>query len=129
MKYLKKLWRRLFPVRVEYVPQYQSPDLALNSEYKDFLPELTRAQRDAPSIFHWSYIRLQKLEVEFHERPEEPTKEALFAYGVRQYALSERIEDIKTVIKLPASASRLLESKKGEKKDKKEKRFDNWGEN
>jgi len=129
MKLLKKLWRRLFPVRDVFVPQYRDPDLVINSDYKDFLPELVHVQGQAPAMFAWLYIRLRELEVQFHTLPNNPTKEDLFAFAVDHYAIGKEIEQIKDAIKVPATASRLMARKEQEKKDIKEGKYTNWGEN
>ena len=125
---MNKLWRKLFPVKKVYVPQYKTPDLYPEDDKKGLLPELVKSQQNSPEMFTWLYIELNQLEQKFHEPPADTTRAGMESYGTTQFALRQEIEAIKRLIKLPGYASAILSKKKIEEEEKKDGKNTNWSE-
>lgn len=124
---MKKLLRKLFPVRVRYVPQFEVPDYKVSKEGREILPELAKAQENSPELFLWLVKRLTELEMQFHVPPGTLTKEGMEEYSTRQYGLSQQIAAIKEVLKVPSYASAILNKKEKAKKAVKGDDNTNWG--
>ena len=126
--WIKKLWRQLFPIRVQYVPQLKNPDIIIQDTEKDLLPELVKSVELCPAVYAWYYLQLAKLEKEFHEGPKDNSSEAMQMYAVHQHALSQQIQIFKDLIKLPSYSASILAQRKQQKKDIKQAKHTNWGD-
>lgn len=123
---MKKLWRKLFPVRTVYVTQFDKPDFNVSKDKSELWPGTSKAHEQSQEYFSWLYARLAELEVLYHKKPDDLTKEGMEAYATEQYGIINRINEIKWAIKLPSYATAMMNLKKAPKAPIDENENTNW---
>lgn len=119
MKWIKKIWRKLFPVeyRKVFVAQYVPMDIS-NSKPSEFYPELTNFLKENRPFFGYLLARQQELENAYHKAP---SVNELEDWSINQMRTLAQIQIIQEIIYLPNTATSYLNYANEMEKKRKER--------
>jgi hypothetical protein len=128
---IAKLWRKLFPESVVYVPSIQPMDFDGSTRESALYPDLVTSQTRAPEIYTAMGVELLRLEAEIHYLPELRGNDDLMAWAVKTRAMILAANVLKGRMRLPVKAAAWLNAKKAEQEKQDEEKgpdYTNFGD-